>query len=103
MDLFAQEVEAGAEDRFVVFLGRVQARLRLKGQEAILAATQAKKPVLEAKVRQQEAELAAARRGAQLRIPERRALDEATAAVAKGEASLSQSRTMSKEAALRLA
>ena len=39
----------------------VQAKLQLEAQRAVLAATQASEPVLAAKVRQQKAELAAAR------------------------------------------
>ena len=80
----------------------VQARLRLKAQQALLASTQARKPVLEATVRQHEAELVAARRAAELRIAERRALDEATAALRKADAAVRQADVARDEARLRL-
>lgn len=81
---------------------RVQAKLRADAQRQMLAATEAKRPALEAKVRQYEAELTAARRGAELRTAERQALDEAAAAVAQAEAALARSTIMCEEADLRL-
>jgi RND family efflux transporter MFP subunit len=60
----------------------VQTRLQLAAQEGTLKAKQAQRPVLQAQLRQREAELMAAKENQRLRIEERKALDEAAAAVA---------------------
>lgn len=60
----------------------VQARLQLVAQEATLRAKQAQRPVLEAQLRQREAELAAAKENLRLRIEDAQALEAASAAVA---------------------
>ena len=98
----AKRAEANYASRAIGESELVRARLQLKAQEALVKATEAKRPVMEAKVRQQEAELAAARKGAELRIAERRMLEEAEAAAAKAEAALRESATMCREAGLRL-
>lgn len=77
-------------------------RLRIATQEASLAALRARRPILEAKVRQQEAELAAARENLRLRIEEQRELDEAKAAVAAAEAAVEEHVLMCEEADLRV-
>jgi HlyD family secretion protein len=81
----------------------VQARLKAAAQQAVLASTRASGPVLEAKVRQEQAELVAARVNAKLRIPERQALDEAEASVAQAEGALAEAEAQRDEARLRLA
>ena len=80
----------------------VQARLQLQAQRAVLATAKAEQPVLAAKVRQQEADLIAARQNARLRITERRVLDESEAAVARAQAALAQARVARDDANLRL-
>jgi RND family efflux transporter MFP subunit len=80
----------------------VQVRLRTKAQQATLASTKAKRPLLVAKVRQQEAELAAAREAARLRVAERRALDEAKALLRQGDAAVRQATAARDESRLRL-
>ncbi len=80
---------AGTELEFIT------ARLRHEAQQAALKATQARRPVLEAQRRGQEADLAAARKDRELRIPERQALALAEAALARGQVERA-------EAALRL-
>ena len=74
----------------------VQTRLQLAAQVGTLGARQAQRPVLEAQLRQREAELVAAKENLRLRVEEAKALEEATAAVADATA-------MRDEAALRLA
>lgn len=81
----------------------VRARLKLQAQRAVLESTRASRPVLEAKVRQQQAELAAARENAKLRIPERQAVDESEAAIAQAQGALEQAEATREEARLRLA
>jgi RND family efflux transporter MFP subunit len=98
----ARRAEANVARQAVGESELVQTRLRLKAQDAMVASAKAKGPVLAAKVRQREAELAAAREAAKLRIMERKALDEAHAAVREAEGALRQSRAMSREAELRL-
>jgi len=61
----------------------VRTRLQLKTQQAALEATRSRRPVLEAKRREVQAQLHAARENLRLRIPERRALDETAAALAR--------------------
>jgi HlyD family secretion protein len=79
------------------------ARLRFEAQEAVVQSMRARRQVLEARLRHQEAELEAARQNLELRIAEQRALDEAQAAVARAAAALEDARAAEAEAALRLA
>ena len=79
-----------------------ETRARRQSQQAVVDATRQQKPVLEAKVRQAEADLKAAREHARLRITERKALDEAAAAVAQAEATLQHAQAARDEATLRL-
>jgi HlyD family secretion protein len=81
----------------------VQAKLKAEAQQALLASTRANGPVLEARVRQQEAELAAAREAARLRIAERQALDTGEAAVTQAQGALDHAKSVRDEARLRLA
>lgn len=74
-----RETRAGAGDAIPEFQV-VQTRLRLATQRAQHAATVARRPVLEAQMRQTEAELEAAREQLKLRIPETQALEAARAA-----------------------
>lgn len=76
---------------------------RLKAQEGVVAATEARRDVLAARLERQEAELAAAQENLRLRIDERRALDTARGALARAEAALARARAARDEAALRLA
>lgn len=80
----------------------VQVRLRTKAQQATLSSTKAKRPLLAAKVRQQEAELAAAKEAATLRVTERKALDQAKALLRQSEAAVRQAAAVRGEARLRL-
>jgi len=61
----------------------VRTRLQLKTQQAALEAARSRRPVLEAKRREVKAQRHAARENLRLRIPERRALDETAAALAR--------------------
>ncbi len=98
----ARRAEVNFASRAVGESELIQARLRLKAQAALVKATEAKRPVMEAKVRQQEAELSAAKKSGALRIPERKVLEEAEAAAAAAEAALRESATMCRQAGLRL-
>jgi multidrug efflux pump subunit AcrA (membrane-fusion protein) len=60
----------------------VQTKLQLAAQEGVLHAREAQRPVLEAQLRQREAELVAARENQRLRIEEAKALEEANADLA---------------------
>jgi HlyD family secretion protein len=80
----------------------VQAKSKLKAQQAVLAAAKASEPVLAARVRQQKAELTAAIENAKLRITERRAVADSAAAVIRAEAALQQASAARDEAKLRL-
>src|SRR5579862_1404764 len=61
---------------------KVQTELKVQTQKAMIALLEAKQPPLEAKIQQQEAELAAAQEGLALRIPEARLLEENIAKLA---------------------
>src|SRR5688500_13988714 len=98
----ARRAESNVARRAVAESELVQTRLRLKAQVALVKSTAAKRPVLVAKVRQREAELTAAKDAAKLRRAERKALDEATAALRQAEAAWRQSCAMCAEARLRL-
>ena len=80
----------------------VQAKSKLKAQQAVLASAKASEPILAAKVRQQTADLTAARENARLRIAERRAVADSAAAVTRAEAALKQATVAHEEAKLRL-
>jgi len=69
---------------------KIQTRLRLKIQQAQVAVAQTKKPLLDAKFKQQQAEWLAAREDRKLRIKETRELDEARAGVARAQALLAK-------------
>ncbi len=70
----------------------VQTKLQLAAQLGTLHARQAQGPVLEAQLRQREAERAAARENLRLRIDDARALEEAAAAVADATARRDEAR-----------
>ncbi|WP_428940739.1 efflux RND transporter periplasmic adaptor subunit [Fontivita pretiosa] len=70
----------------------VGTQFRLSAQRATLEATKARRPALEALLRQHQAELAAAREHRRLRIEESRALDSARAAMALAEAQLAEAK-----------
>ena len=79
-----------------------ETRARRQSQAAVVEATRRQQPVLEAKVRAAEADLAAASQHARLRIAERKALDGATAAVAQAQAARAHGQAARDEAQLRL-
>jgi RND family efflux transporter MFP subunit len=80
----------------------IRARQQHLEQQAVVDSTRARKPILEAQFVAAEAELRAAGDNLRLRIPERRALDEAQAAVARSQAALAEARSRRDEARLRL-
>jgi len=80
----------------------VRARQRYEVQRSKVQMSEGRKPILEAKVRQLEAEVTAARENLRLRILERRTLAEARAKVAQAAADVRQSEAAREEAALRL-
>ncbi len=75
---------------------------RLKAQAARTSATEARRPMLEARVERLQAELQAAERHAELRIVERQALGTARAALVRAEAVLQATEAKRAEAALEL-
>jgi HlyD family secretion protein len=81
----------------------VRVEQRLRAQEGMLAAAQARRAILDARLSRQEAEVEAARDNLRLRIEERLALDRARAALAQQQAALARALAMRDEAALRLA
>ncbi len=80
----------------------IQVRQRHEQQQAVLAATRARKPILEAQLAALEAEAAAAREALRLRIEDTRALEEARAALDKARAMVVAAEAARDEAALRL-
>ncbi len=80
----------------------IRARQQHLEQQAVVAAMRARRPILEAQAAAAEAEVLAAGENLRLRIPERRALDEAQAAVARSQAALAEARSRRDEARLRL-
>jgi len=80
----------------------IQVRQRHLQQQATVAATRARRPILESQLEALEAELTAARENLRLRIADRRALDEARAAVERASASVAAAEAARDEAALRL-
>jgi multidrug efflux pump subunit AcrA (membrane-fusion protein) len=68
----------------------VSLRFKLEAQQAVVKATEARRPVLEALIRQKEAEVAAAEENAKLRIEEARSLQAAKADVAQAEVGLAE-------------
>ncbi len=80
----------------------VQTRLKLASQQAIVKAARARLPILEARLRQQRAELDAARENLNLRIEETKALAEAKADHAALRQAVRQSLVARDAAALRL-
>jgi len=80
----------------------IRAQAGYDAQEALVKSTEARRPVLEAKVAQREAEAVAARENARLRIEETRALADAKAALEKAKADAMHSMVTRDEAALRL-
>lgn len=95
--------KAARESNAVGEFEMIQAKLRAEAQRAMVDAIKAKRPVMEAKVKEQEAELAAARENLRLRIAEEKALAEAKSGVAKAREMRDRSRAMRDEANLRLA
>ena len=79
-----------------------RARFRHAGQVARLEATRRQQPVLAARLRSLAAELTAARRNRELRIPEKKALAEALAAVEVAAAAVRRAEAGWEEAKLRL-
>lgn len=75
---------------------------QVEAQAAAIDALRRREAILQARRARLDAELTAARRAAELRIEERRALDQAAATVAAAEAALAQARAQRDEARLRL-
>lgn len=107
----AKERELGAEcarltrllkDEQASEIEQIRAREQHEVQRALVESTKARKPVLEAQVAFYQAELIAARDNLRLRIPEKRALDEAKAEVERAKAGLSRVRAARDQARLRL-
>ncbi|HYG77504.1 MAG TPA: efflux RND transporter periplasmic adaptor subunit [Planctomycetota bacterium] len=65
---------------------KIQTRLRMKTQQALLQVARSRKPALDAKIKQQEAELLAAQQDRKLRIKETKELEEARASLARAKA-----------------
>lgn len=81
---------------------RTQTRLKLNTQKAMLDFIRTRVPVLEAKVRQAQAELTAARENLRLRIAEKRALEESEAGVCEAEGQVLMMSIGSQQARLKL-
>ncbi|MFI4898780.1 MAG: efflux RND transporter periplasmic adaptor subunit [Phycisphaerales bacterium JB059] len=81
---------------------RIIAQQRTAAQRATLEALQARRPLLEARVRRREAELRAAERDFEYRIEERRRLEDAKARVALARARVGRAQATRDEAALEL-
>lgn len=80
----------------------IRARQQSLEQQAVVASTRARQPILEAQIAAAEAEVRAAEENLRLRIADRRALDEARAAVAQGRATRAEAQARRDEARLRL-
>lgn len=80
----------------------IRTEKQYEAQLATLEVMKARKPILEAQVRRMQAEVDAARDDLRLRIKDRKALDEARAAVARQQAALDEAKAARDEAALRL-
>ncbi|MGD8450683.1 MAG: efflux RND transporter periplasmic adaptor subunit [Phycisphaerae bacterium] len=79
----------------------IQVQQQHARQQAVVAATRARQPILEAQLAALDAEVAAARENLRLRIADRRALDEAQAAVEQAQARVQAAEAARDEAALR--
>ena len=88
MDEETRRKEQAAASRAASEFEVVQSKLRLQAQRALLKATQAQRPILEAKVQRLEAELVAAKENLRLRIIETGALEQAKAKYAEAHAML---------------
>lgn len=80
----------------------VRAQQQYESQKAVLVSIESRKPIIEAQIRNLEAEVQAARESLDLRIADTRALDEARAGVAQVEALIESARVARDEARLRL-
>ena len=76
----------------VALLEVEQAKFQLDAQRAMVEATEQQRPVLEAKLDQYEAELTAAETDLSLRVDQRRAVDEAEAAMRDAQAALDETK-----------
>jgi HlyD family secretion protein len=77
--------DKAAEANAIPEFQRTQTRLKLNTQRAVLESSRERKGVQEAKVRQMEADLKAARENLRLRINEKRAVEESDAGVCESE------------------
>lgn len=80
----------------------IRSRQALERQKSLVEMARGREQILKAQVAAMEADVVAARENLELRIPERRALDEATARLAEAQAARDLSRAMRDEARLRL-
>ena len=97
-----RRVENALADEATSEFEATRLRLEVQSQRAEVEATKREQALIEARVAQEEAELAAARENLELRIEERRALDLAEAAVAGTEAMVLEARAALDAARLRL-
>lgn len=95
--------ELAAKQQAIPEIQKVQTELKLATQRATIEFLQAKQPALEAKILQQDAELAAAREYLTLRTLETRELEQAIAKLAAEEHTVQTIRVKRDEAKLRLA
>ncbi len=100
-DLYRRESLA-AVSKAIAESQRAQTGLKLETQRAMLELSKAKRPALEAKVQQQEAELAAAQENMRLRIAENRAVAETKGKLAAELHTVETIRVKRDEARLRL-
>ena len=77
--------DKAAEANAIPEFQRTQTRLKLNTQRAVLGSSRERKPALEAKVRQMEADVKATRENLRLRISEKRAVEESEAGVCEAE------------------
>lgn len=102
-DAFARVREARAASAGAISEQElIRAQKQRDAQAAVLESTQAREAIIKAQIAQLEAEVKAAERDLELRIADRRALDEAKAALAAAEAAVGRARAVRAEAQLRL-
>ncbi len=99
-DKLQREQSAGKEA--VAELQIERTRLQLKTQVAITESVRAKQPIVEARIRQLDADRKAARENLALRIEEHKHLEEAKAMIARAEAALKRAEIERAEAQLKL-
>ncbi len=102
LDEVAERVRRSAERGASNEIELIVAEQRATAQRAEVESIEARRPVLEARAERLRAELRAAKRDLELRIEDRRRLDTARAALARGEAELERARAARDAATLEL-